>query len=182
MAMPTWISPFKHPRALVVDDSTTLQRLLDLTLRPLGVDVEFASRGDDAIALALSKSYDVIFLDVMLPGADGYQVCKAVKRDARAKHVAVIMLTSKDSAFDKVKGIMAGTNAYLTKPVERPSLLAALDQHAPGLLAAGAYWLERRSTSQNLRQKLRQARGSGRAADSAPDSTQQSNFHKDPQQ
>jgi two-component system cell cycle response regulator len=176
MAIPISISPFKHPRALVVDDSTTLQRLLDLTLRPLGVEVEFAARGDDAIALALSKSYDVIFLDVMLPGADGYQVCKAVKRDERAKHVAVIMLTSKDSAFDKVKGIMAGTNAYLTKPVDRTKLLAALQLHAPGLLAAGAFWLERHATTHRLRQ------GNARAANSAPDSIQQSNFQKDAQQ
>ena len=176
MAIPISISPFKHPRALVVDDSTTLQRLLDLTLRSLGVEVEFAARGDDAIALALSKSYDVIFLDVMLPGADGYQVCKAVKRDARAKHVAVIMLTSKDSAFDKVKGIMAGTNAYLTKPVDRARLLAALDQHAPGLLAAGAFWLERDASANRLRQR----RGGAFAAHSAPNSTQQ--FQKDSQQ
>ena len=167
MATPISISPFKHPRALVVDDSTTLQRLLDLTLRPLGVDVEFAARGDEAIALALSKSYDVIFLDVMLPGVDGYQVCKAVKRDARAKHVAVIMLTSKDSAFDKVKGIMAGTNAYLIKPLERPKLLAAIDQHAPGLLAAGAFWLARNATIH----KVRQGRGDVRAAESVPDPT-----------
>jgi len=145
------ISPFKRPRALVVDDSTTLQRLMDLTLQPLGVDVEFAARGDDAIALALNKHYDVIFLDVMLPGADGYQVCKIIKRDPHAKHVPVIMLTSKDSAFDKVRGIMAGTDAYLTKPLDRAKLMAALDQHAPGLLTAAAWWLQRQAASRRGR-------------------------------
>ena len=131
-------SPGKCPRVLVVDDSTTLQRLMDLTLRPLGMDVEFAARGDDAITIALNRPYDLIFLDVMLPGADGYQVCKAIKRDPRSKHVPVIMLTSKDSTFDKVKGIMAGTNAYLTKPLDRAKLMAALHQHAPQLRFTGA--------------------------------------------
>lgn len=134
------ISPVKRPRALVVDDSTTLQRLMYLTLQPLGMDVEFAARGDDAITIALNRPYDLIFLDVMLPGIDGYQVCKAIKRDPRAKHVPVIMLTSKDSAFDKVRGIMAGTNAYLIKPLDRAKLLAALNQHVPNLRLAGAQW------------------------------------------
>lgn len=145
--MQTSLSPFKRPRALVVDDSTTLQRLMDLTLRPLGVDLEFSARGDEAIMLALKNHYDVILLDVMLPGVDGYQVCKAIKRDPRAKHVPVIMLTSKDSAFDKVKGIMAGTNVYLTKPIKRSMLIAALDQNVPGLLTAGAWWIARQAAS-----------------------------------
>lgn len=137
----------RRPRALVVDDSTTLQRLMDLTLRPLGVDVEFAARGDDAIALALAKPYDVIFLDVMLPGIDGYHVCKVIKRDARAKHVPVIMLTSRGSAFDKVKGIMAGTNVYLTKPLDRAKLIGALNQHVPNLPLASAQWSGQRNAA-----------------------------------
>lgn len=141
------ISPVKRPRALVVDDSTTLQRLMYLTLQPLGMDVEFAARGDDAITIALNRPYDLIFLDVMLPGIDGYQVCKAIKRDPRAKHVPVIMLTSKDSAFDKVRGIMAGTNAYLIKPLDRAKLLAVLNQHIPNLRLAGAQWDNHRSAT-----------------------------------
>jgi len=168
------MSPFKRPRALVVDDSTTLQRLLDLSLRSLGVDVEFAAHGDEAIALALSKPYDVILLDIMLPGTDGYMVCKAIKRDKRAKNVPVIMLTSKDTVFDKVKGIMAGTNAYLTKPLDQAKLVAALEEYAPGLLTAGSYWMEREA-------RLRRLPGDGRAAGSQPDSNQP-NFLKRGQQ
>ena len=131
-----------RPRALVVDDSSTLQRQIGLLLEKLGIDFEFADRGDEAIKLALNNPFHVIFLDVMLPGVDGYSVCKTVKRDPRAKSVPVIMLTSKGSTFDKVKGIMAGTNAYLIKPVETSTLLAALEEHAPGLRAAGEYWLK----------------------------------------
>jgi len=131
-----------RPRALVVDDSITLQRQMGLTLHPLGIDIEYTDRGDNAITMALKNSYHVIFLDVMLPGANGYQVCKAVKRDPQTKHVPVIMLTSKDSTFDKVKGVMAGTDLYLTKPVTSADLMAAIERHAPGLLAAGAWWLK----------------------------------------
>jgi twitching motility two-component system response regulator PilG len=113
-------------RALVVDDSTTVRRLMDLTLRPMGIDVEFADRGEDALALVKHRNYDIVFLDVMLPGIDGYRVCKAIKADKATKHTPVIMLTSKDSAFDKVRGIMAGTDVYLTKPLDSTALMAAM--------------------------------------------------------
>lgn len=124
-------------RALVVDDSTTVRRLMDLTLRPLGVDVEFADRGEDALVLARNRSYDIVFLDVMLPGIDGYRVCKAIKGDKATKNTPVVMLTSRDSAFDKVKGIMAGTDVYLTKPLDREALLGAMRKclpHTPATL------------------------------------------------
>lgn len=118
-------------KALVVDDSTTVRRLMDLTLRPLGVEVEFSDRGEDALVLVRQRGYDIVFLDVMLPGIDGYRVCKTIKGDKFTKHTPIIMLTSKDSAFDKVRGIMAGTDVYLTKPIERVALLAAMQKVLP---------------------------------------------------
>jgi len=118
-------------RALVVDDSTTVRRLMDLTLRPMGMDVEFADRGEDAVVLAKNRNYDIIFLDVMLPGIDGYRVCKLIKGDPRTKQTPVIMLTSKDTAFDKVRGIMSGTDVYLTKPLDRAKLLTAIARCLP---------------------------------------------------
>lgn len=145
------ISQYKQPRALVVDDSATVQQLMDLMLRPLGVNIEFASRGDDAIAMALDQPYDIIFLDIMLPGVDGYQVCKAIKRDPRAMSVMVIMLTSKGSTFDKIKGVMAGTNAYLTKPLDRAKLIAAIDTYVPGLRSAGEWWLKTQAVNPRTR-------------------------------
>ena len=125
-----------------MDDSATVHELMDLILRPLGVNIEFVARGDDAITMTLNQPYDVIFLDIMLPGLDGYQVCKTIKRDPRTMSVTVIMLTSKGSTFDKIKGVMAGTNAYLTKPLDRAKLIAALDQYVPGLRKAGEWWLK----------------------------------------
>ena len=138
-----------RPRALVVDDSATLQRQIGLILESLGIEIEFSDRGDEAIYQALSKPYNVIFLDVMLPVIDGYEVCKRVKRDPIAKQVPVIMLTSKGSTFDKVRGIMAGTNAYLTKPVATATVLASLEKHAPGVRAAGEHWLQISKYSSN---------------------------------
>jgi len=118
-------------RALVVDDSTTIRRLLDLTLQPLGIAVEFADRGEEALALVRRNPYDIVFLDVMLPGIDGYKVCKQIKGERNTRHTPVIMLTSKDSAFDKVRGIMAGTDVYLTKPLDRAQLIQALNKCLP---------------------------------------------------
>lgn len=117
--------------ALVVDDSTTIRRLMDLTLQPLGIAVEFADRGEDALTLVRRNRYDIVFLDVMLPGIDGYRVCKQIKGEKNTKGTPVIMLTSKDTAFDKVRGIMAGTDVYLTKPLDRAQLIQALNKCLP---------------------------------------------------
>lgn len=121
-------SPIK---ALIVDDSTTVRRLMELTLGHLGVELDFAERGEVAIAMAQAKHYDIVFLDIMLPGMDGYRVCKALKADKRTKATPVVMLTSKDGTVDKVRGIMAGTSVYLTKPLERHQLIQALDKCLP---------------------------------------------------
>lgn len=118
-------------RALVVDDSTTLRRLMELTLSPLGMELDFADNGEVAVQLTKTKRYDIIFLDIMLPGIDGYRVCKAIKGDKRTKDTPVVMLTSMNSAFDKVKGIMAGSNVYLTKPLDRNQLMQAIDKCLP---------------------------------------------------
>ncbi|NIR61616.1 MAG: response regulator [Gammaproteobacteria bacterium] len=118
-------------RVLVVDDSTVVRRLMDLTLTPLGVVIDFADTGEGALELAKQRRYDLVFLDIMLPGIDGYRVCKGIKGDKATKHTPVVMLTSKDTAFDKVRGIMAGTDVYLTKPLERNALLAAMGKCLP---------------------------------------------------
>lgn len=118
-------------RALVVDDSTTLRRLMELTLTPMGMELDFADNGEVAVQLTKTKRYDIIFLDIMLPGIDGYRVCKSIKGDKRTKDTPVVMLTSMNSAFDKVKGIMAGSNVYLTKPLDRNQLMQAIDKCVP---------------------------------------------------
>jgi len=105
--------------ALVVDDSNTVRKQVELELKLLGIWTDAAESGEDAFERLAQKDYDIIFLDVMLPGVDGYQICKTIKRDKTKKKTPVIMLTSKSSPFDRIKGALAGCDTYLTKPAKQ---------------------------------------------------------------
>ena len=111
-------SNFKKHNVLVVDDSLPVRKALDLKLRLMDYEVHHATNGKEALWLLQKSHFDFIFLDVVMPGMDGYEVCKQIKRNKSTKHIPVIMLTSRSSPFDKVKGKLAGCNTYLTKPVE----------------------------------------------------------------
>jgi len=104
--------------AMVVDDSQPVRKQLEIQLKMLGAKVELAENGEQAIALSRDRSYDIIFLDVIMPGIDGYKVCKVLKKDFRTKNTPVIMLTGKSSPFDKIKGTLSGCDTYLTKPLQ----------------------------------------------------------------
>ncbi len=108
----------KKQVVLVVDDSLPVRKALDMKLTLMNYEVELASSGEQAMNLLQDNYYDSVFLDVIMPGIDGYEVCKRIKRDKEKKHIPVIMLTSKSSPFDRVKGKLAGCDTYLTKPVE----------------------------------------------------------------
>lgn len=108
----------KKRAVLVVDDSLPVRKALDMKLTLMNYEVELASSGEQAMKLLQDNNYDSVFLDVIMPGMDGYEVCKRIKRDKTKKHMPVIMLTSKSSPFDRVKGKLAGCDTYLTKPVE----------------------------------------------------------------
>lgn len=116
-------------RALVVDDSPTVRKQIELGLRLVHVDVDFAETGEQALALISANAYDIVFLDIVLPGIDGYQVCRAIKKDKRRKHTPVVMLTGKSSTFDRVKGSLAGCDTYLTKPVENAVFQGVLNKY-----------------------------------------------------
>ena len=103
---------------LVVDDSLPVRQALEMKLTMMDYQVQLATNGQQALDLINQNNYDSVFLDVVMPGVDGYEVCKRIKRDKKTKHIPVIMLTSKSSPFDKVKGKLAGCDSYLTKPVE----------------------------------------------------------------
>lgn len=103
---------------LVVDDSLPVRQALEMKLTMMDYQVETATNGQQAIEMIDNNFYDSIFLDVVMPGVDGYDVCKRIKKDKKTKHIPVIMLTSRSSPFDKVKGKLAGCDSYLTKPVE----------------------------------------------------------------
>ena len=103
-------------RILVVDDSFPVRKYMEHKLKelsPVPLAISFAADGEEAIELAGHCSYDVIFLDVMMEGIDGYRACKTIKANGSAY---IVMLTSKKSPFDKVRGTMSGCDAYVTKP------------------------------------------------------------------
>ncbi len=104
-------------KALVVDDSCTVRKQVGNALKKSGISAEFADSGEMALGMVEKCIYDIIFLDVIMPGVDGYAVCKKIKRSRNTKHIPVVMLTGKSSAFDKVKGKLSGCDTYLTKPV-----------------------------------------------------------------
>lgn len=103
-------------QVLVVDDSLPIRRFLNLRLPQLcesPMDMAFSETGESAIELMSDHHFDMVFLDIVLPGMDGYQVCRQLKSIAPAY---VVMLTSNASPFDRIRGNMAGCDAYLTKP------------------------------------------------------------------
>jgi two-component system cell cycle response regulator len=116
-------------RVLIIDDSATVRKQLELALGEQGLYVLSADTGELGLHLLSMHDFDLIFLDVVLPGADGYQICKTIKKNKLKHGVPVVMLTSKSSPFDRVKGSLAGCDTYLTKPVELKRLIEVLRKH-----------------------------------------------------
>jgi CheY-like chemotaxis protein len=107
-------------RVLVVDDSIAIQKSIELNLRTLEqiTEIDFADSGEKALEKADEKQYDIVFLDVMMPGIDGYETCTRLRKKPQYKHTPVVMVSAKTSPLDEVKGIIAGCTTYLTKPVQ----------------------------------------------------------------
>ncbi len=108
-------------KILVVDDEVTLLETLSYNLKKQGYDVEMASDGPTALELARSNHPDLIVLDIMLPGMDGFEVCRKIRKDM---NTPVLMLTARDDEIDRVVGLEVGADDYLTKPFSMRELLA----------------------------------------------------------
>ena len=109
------------PYILLVDDDPNIRRLVQLYLEKEGFAVTCADRGDDALAEFRKLPPDLMLLDVMLPGMDGWQVLKAIRKTSA---IPIIMLTAKDETFDKVLGLELGADDYITKPFDSKELIA----------------------------------------------------------
>jgi twitching motility two-component system response regulator PilG len=129
IAVPTPRHEEQQFRVLAVDDSPLMRTFLQNKLQPYGISPEFASSGEEALYKVSKQHFDMIFLDVMLPGMDGYDVCKMIKKNKDNSLMKVVMLTSKDKTFDKIRGTMAGCDGYLTKPVDELKLRAIIERH-----------------------------------------------------
>jgi two-component system, cell cycle response regulator len=115
---------------LVVDDSLAVRAYLRSLLEARGISVVESENGQAAIQAVSQTAYSCVLMDVLMPGIDGYDACKQIKARLRgAANVPVIMLTSKSSPFDRIRGKMAGCDAYLTKPVDADQLHAVMAQH-----------------------------------------------------
>ncbi len=117
-------------KVLVIDDSNTIRRSAEIFLKQGGYEVLLAEDGFDALAKVNDHDPDLIFCDILMPRLDGYQTCAIIKRNAKFSDVPVIMLSSKDGLFDKARGRMVGSEAYLTKPFTKDQLLLAVEQHS----------------------------------------------------
>ena len=116
-------------RVMVIDDSNTIRRSAEIFLMQAGCQVILADNGFDALAKIADHQPDLVFVDIMMPRLDGYQTCALIKKNARFKAMPVIMLSSKDSLFDRARGRMVGSDEYLTKPFTKESLLRAVESH-----------------------------------------------------
>ena len=108
-------------RVLVVDDERPIAEIVQFNLEKEGYKVDLAFDGDEAVAKATATDYDLVVLDIMLPGKDGFTVCREIRAHSA---VPILMLTAKDSEVDKVLGLELGADDYVTKPFSPRELVA----------------------------------------------------------
>ena len=127
-----------HQSVLVVDDSLAVRAHLRSQLELRGFVVTDADSVQAAMGKMTSQTFDCVLMDVLMPGADGYEGCRQIKaRQRSGRTLPVIMLTSKTSPFDRIRGKMAGCDAYLTKPVDPEQLYEVLTQQLQAAQAPG---------------------------------------------
>lgn len=133
----------EEPRILLVEDEPGLRLTLGDRLRSEGYTVESAANGDDGFRAASRGGFDVLILDVMLPGKSGFDICRDLRRQGDS--TPILMLTARGQTMDKVMGLKIGADDYLTKPFETPELLArleALRRRSAGPAAGPTYQFE----------------------------------------
>jgi DNA-binding response OmpR family regulator len=109
-------------RILIIEDNSDLGKLLEMHLKDLDYRVDLAVDGVSGLAMAEKEQYDLVILDLMLPGIDGIEICKRLR--SRPKYIPILMLTSKSSELDRVLGLEIGADDYVTKPFSIMELLA----------------------------------------------------------
>ena len=110
-------------KILVVDDEMHIIRIVKYKLESAGYNVFTAINGEEALKVAREEMPDLIFLDIMMPGINGYEVCSQLKNDPKTKDIIIIMLTAKGQESDKIKGLEVGVDEYITKPFSPQDIL-----------------------------------------------------------
>lgn len=122
-------------KIMVIDDSSTIRRSAEIFLGQAGYQVVLADDGFDALAKMNDHKPALIFCDILMPRLDGYQTCALIKKSTKFHMTPVIMLSSKDGLFDRARGAMVGSDAYLTKPFTKDSLLKTVREYTGQLLS-----------------------------------------------
>ena len=115
-------------KILVVDDDDLVLTALEILLTPSGYDVTTAFNGQDALEKINKGTFDLMILDIIMPGMNGFELCKRIRGIDQYRAVPIIMLTAKSSAADQQKGIDAGASLFLSKPIAPQHLLSLVKQ------------------------------------------------------
>lgn len=126
----------KHPRPeygynariLIVDDSRTVLHALKTTLEKAGFKTLLAPDGEKGIAVATAKQPDLILMDLVMPGINGFQATRVIRRDEATKHIPIIIISGNEQASEKFWGTRIGANGFLAKPISRENLFKAIGE------------------------------------------------------
>ena len=110
-------------KVMVVDDSPTERAYLENLLKKNGLEVILIDSGETAIERARTDRPDLILMDVVMPGLNGFQATRAITRDEETKHIPVVICTTKDQETDKIWGLRQGAKDYVTKPINEADLI-----------------------------------------------------------
>ena len=122
--------PLSGKKVVLIDDSNTIRRSGEIFLSQAGCQVVLAEDGFDGLSKVVDHQPDVIFIDVMMPRLDGYQTCALIKNHPHFRNIPVVMLTSKDTLFDRARAKLAGSDEYLIKPFTKNGLVETIAAHA----------------------------------------------------
>lgn len=131
--------PLLDVKVLLIDDSNTIRRSGEIFLSQAGCNVILAQDGFDGLSKVVDSRPDIIFVDVMMPRLDGYQTCALIKNNPQFKDIPVIMLTSKDTLFDRARAKLVGSDQYLIKPFNKKNLIESVILHTQQEVSEHAY-------------------------------------------
>jgi twitching motility two-component system response regulator PilG len=117
------------PTVLVVDDSPTVRKIVQMTLQREHIKVITAADGLSALTSVADNIPALILLDIQLPRMDGYHICQIIRKNLQFRQIPIIMLSGKDGLFDKMRGRLAGSTEYLTKPFDSAELVRTVKKH-----------------------------------------------------
>ncbi len=135
-----------EPTVLVVDDSPTVRKIVQMTLQRENIHVITAGDGLSALTSVADEMPALILLDIQLPRMDGYHICQIIRKNLQFRQIPIIMLSGKDGLFDKMRGRLAGSTEYLTKPFDSVELVQTVKKHLVN-------WEERRAEHMPIQQE-----------------------------